>query len=276
MPVLLMRLAAPMQSWGANSRFTRRETEAMPTKSGVIGMIAAALGIGRGEPLARFQGLRFGVRADQPGTLLRDYQTAKNERGAMMPLSNRYYLQDAVFLAGLESDDVERLEEYRQALRSPYYPIFLGRRSCPPDGPIQTWMSEESLEDALRHAPWRAAEWYQRKALRDESLFPERCFARIMIEPNSEEQLDSTFVDTLADEPVSFDPRRREWRQRRIISLPDDVQPEPTVDRPVSPDTPVVDSTDSPENGNDVAYPQSLFDGDAIFDAIADPEGEEL
>ncbi|OZG55696.1 CRISPR-associated protein Cas5 family [Bifidobacterium tissieri] len=276
MSVLLMRLAAPMQSWGANSRFTRRETEAMPTKSGVIGMIAAALGIGRDEPLTRFQGLRFGVRADQPGTLLRDYQTAKNERGVMMPLSNRYYLQDAVFLVGLESDDKERLEEYRQALRSPYYPIFLGRRSCPPDGPIRTWMSEESLEVALRHAPWRAAEWYQRKALRDESLFPERCFARIMIEPNSEEQLDWTFVDTLADEPVSFDPRRREWRQRRIISLPDDAQPEPTVDCPVSPDTPVVDSTDSPENGNDVAYPQSLFDGDAIFDAIADPEGEEL
>ncbi|KAA8832176.1 type I-E CRISPR-associated protein Cas5/CasD [Bifidobacterium tissieri] len=276
MPVLLMRLAAPMQSWGSNSRFTRRETETMPTKSGVIGMIAAALGIGRGEPLARFQGLRFGVRADQPGTLLRDYQTAKNERGTMMPLSNRYYLQDAVFLVGLESDNMERLEEYRQALRSPHYPIFLGRRSCPPDGPIQTWMSEESLEDALRHAPWRAAEWYQRRALRDESLFPERCFARIMIEPNSAEQLESTFVDTLADEPVSFDPRRREWRQRRIVSLTDDIQPEPTVDRPLSPDASVANSAGRLENENDVADSQSLFDGDAIFDAIAGPEGEDL
>ena len=97
MPVLLMRLAAPMQSWGASSRFTRRETEMMPTKSGVIGMLAAALGIGRDEPLTRFAGLRFGVRIDQPGTIMSDFHTAedlKNERPGsskkeMLPLSIR-------------------------------------------------------------------------------------------------------------------------------------------------------------------------------------------
>ena len=97
MPVLLMRLAAPMQSWGASSRFTRRETEMMPTKSGVIGMLAAALGIGRDEPLTRFAGLRFGVRIDQPGTIMSDFHTAedlKNERPGsskkeMLPLSSR-------------------------------------------------------------------------------------------------------------------------------------------------------------------------------------------
>ncbi|RSX51584.1 type I-E CRISPR-associated protein Cas5/CasD [Bifidobacterium callimiconis] len=268
MTVLLMRLAGPLQSWGASSRFTRRETESMPTKSGVIGMIAAALGIGRGESLDRFKGLRFGARADQPGTLLRYYQTARNERGVMMPLSNRYYLQDAVFLVGLEGDDAGQLEDYRQALRSPYYPIFLGRRSCPPDGPIQTWISEESLEDALRHAPWRASEWYQHKALRNEAMFPERCFARIVVEPRAGEQVEDGFVDALADEPVSFDPRRREWRPRRIVRLSGDTKPEPTVGEPsAAPVSPT--AVDATETGG------SVFDDDAIFNAVADAEGAE-
>ena len=121
MPVLLMRLAAPMQSWGASSRFTRRETEMMPTKSGVIGMLAAALGIGRDEPLTRFAGLRFGVRIDQPGTIMSDFHTAedlKNERPGsskkeMLSLSIRYYLQDSVFLVGIESRDGDELKQYR-------------------------------------------------------------------------------------------------------------------------------------------------------------------
>ena len=126
MPVLLMRLAGPLQSWGSASRFTRRETETMPTKSGVIGMIAAALGMGRDESLARFQGLRFGVRVDQPGSVLSDFQTARDDSGKSMPLSRRYYLQDAVFLAGIEDESgSDRLIDYRRALQKPYYSLFL-------------------------------------------------------------------------------------------------------------------------------------------------------
>ncbi|NEG89753.1 type I-E CRISPR-associated protein Cas5/CasD [Bifidobacterium aerophilum] len=264
MPVLLMRLAAPMQSWGASSRFTRRETEMMPTKSGVIGMLAAALGIGRDEPLTRFAGLRFGVRVDQPGTVMSDFHTAedlKNERPGsskkeMLPLSVRYYLQDAVFLVGVESRDGNELERYRRALASPYYPIFLGRRSCPPDGPIQTWMSDETLENALRNAPWRADGWYQRKVLRGAATFPERCFARIVVEPgtmkpdaNDEDRGD--FIDTIADEPVSFDPRERRWRTRGIMQLADDAKPTPTV-----------------EVMKGVGHSVTTDGGDAIFDAV--------
>lgn len=74
-------IGCPMQSWGSRSRFTRRETEAWPTKSGVIGIVAAALGVGRDESLERFDGLRFGVRVDQPGTIMSDYQTARTDEG---------------------------------------------------------------------------------------------------------------------------------------------------------------------------------------------------
>ncbi|KAA8816709.1 type I-E CRISPR-associated protein Cas5/CasD [Bifidobacterium vespertilionis] len=252
MPVLLIRLAAPMQSWGSESRFTRRTTESMPTKSGVIGMIAAALGMPRDASLERFRDLRFGVRVDQPGTLLADYHTVENptvvDKQLKMTVSRRYYLQDAVFLAGLESANGRNLESYREALQSPYYPLFLGRRSCPPDGPLQTWMSDEPLENALSHAPWRAAEWYQRKALRDADVFPEQCFAQIVVEPKPDVRQDSAFVDTLADGPLSFDPRHRQWENRRFVRLPGGIAPTPTVKNAPNP---------------------PAFDGDAIFSAVA-------
>ena len=157
MNVLLIRLKGPMQSWGSRSRFNLRSTEPYPTKSGVIGMIAAALGMARTEPLDRFRGLRFGVRVDQPGLLLDDFHTAHNDAGESMPLSHRHYLSDAVFLAALEDPDGDlRLREYADALAAPHFPLFLGRRSCPPDGPVATWIVDGDLEDALRSAPWQA------------------------------------------------------------------------------------------------------------------------
>ena len=61
---LLLRLSAPLQSWGSESVYDNRETDYMPTKSGVTGMLAAALGRKRGEPLDDLSRLRFGVRVD--------------------------------------------------------------------------------------------------------------------------------------------------------------------------------------------------------------------
>ncbi|MFF4161373.1 type I-E CRISPR-associated protein Cas5/CasD [Streptomyces sp. NPDC001678] len=73
--VLLLRLAAPLQSWGAVSRFSRRDTHSRPTKSAVIGLCAAALGRDRTAPIDDLAELHFGVRADHPGTPVRDYHT---------------------------------------------------------------------------------------------------------------------------------------------------------------------------------------------------------
>lgn len=80
MATLLLRLAAPLQSWGADSKFEIRKTNREPTKSGVIGLLAAALGLARDDDqaLQRLNGLRFAVRVDQEGQLLRDYHTANN------------------------------------------------------------------------------------------------------------------------------------------------------------------------------------------------------
>lgn len=81
MSVLLLRLAGPMQSWGSSSRFSRRNTDVAPTKSGVIGLLAAARGSDVRSHSPKLLGLQFGVRLDQPGQILRDFHTARSLDG---------------------------------------------------------------------------------------------------------------------------------------------------------------------------------------------------
>ena len=132
MATLLLRLAAPLQAWGADSKFETRKTNREPTKSGVIGLLAAALGLRRDESegLARLTGLRFGVRVEREGQLLVDYHTVKTQDEKNSYVTYRHYLQDAVFLAGLESEDAALLQQLQDALQHPAFPLYLGRRPC--------------------------------------------------------------------------------------------------------------------------------------------------
>ncbi|MBB0229045.1 type I-E CRISPR-associated protein Cas5/CasD, partial [Streptomyces calidiresistens] len=129
MTVLLLRLAGPLQSWGSAARFTRRGTENAPTKSGVLGLLAAAEGRSRNEDLSDLTALRFGVRIDQPGSRMRDFHTAHHaDSGKSMPLSERFYLADAVFVAGVEGD-AELIRRLYEAVLAPRFLPYLGRRS---------------------------------------------------------------------------------------------------------------------------------------------------
>jgi CRISPR system Cascade subunit CasD len=159
MSTLLMRLAGPLQSWGVDSKFERRGTENIPTKSGLIGLVAAAMGRKRNESIVDLQKLHFGVRVDHQGELLRDYHTAMNQKSAYV--TQRYYLADALFLAGLEGD-IELLKSIEIALQSPAYPLFLGRRSCPPEGKVSLGMREgKALLESLQDEPWLLSKWRQ-------------------------------------------------------------------------------------------------------------------
>lgn len=146
MATLLLRLAAPLQSWGSDSKFETRKTDREPTKSGVVGLLAAALGLRRDdtEGLARLNGLRFAVRADQEGSLLVDFHTAKSRDTSYV--TYRHYLQDAVFLAGLESGDEALLRELEAALRHPVYPLYLGRLDSL-NGKLYLLLLSEELPD---------------------------------------------------------------------------------------------------------------------------------
>ncbi|MFE3074380.1 type I-E CRISPR-associated protein Cas5/CasD [Streptomyces sp. NPDC059247] len=198
MSVLTLQLAGPLQSWGATARFTRRTTESAPTKSGVIGLLAAATGIQRGddEQLKPLAALRFGVRTDQPGTRLRDFQTAINwDTGKSMPLSERFYLADAVFVAALEGH-LDLLTELHTALRAPVYPPFLGRRSCPPAQPVELGLHPGlDLLQALRQEPWQASEWHKKRHTGQTTV-------TLPILYESHQTTGAT--DTLRDQPLSF------------------------------------------------------------------------
>lgn len=161
MSTLLLRLAAPLQSYGGESKFDVRMTERVPTKSAVIGLAAAALGRRRDASLEDLTALRFGVRVDQEGSLLRDLHTARSEKTAY--LTKRYYLSDAIFLAGLESSDESFLQKLDYAIKHPVFPLFLGRRSCPPTLPLSLGIRDAKLENALWDEPWLSPEWRQKR-----------------------------------------------------------------------------------------------------------------
>lgn len=162
MATLLLRLAGPMQSWGTTSRFDERDSQLEPSKSGVVGLVCAALGRDRTEPVDDLASLRMGVRVDREGVLMRDYQTAT---GVMIAtgksdlkrtvVSPRYYLADAAFLVGLEGADTALLARIHDALRDPVWPLALGRKSFPPGLPV--WLpdglGEGDLKTALSAAP---------------------------------------------------------------------------------------------------------------------------
>jgi CRISPR system Cascade subunit CasD len=173
----------------------------MPTKSGVVGLLAAALGRKRDAPLDDLNRLRFGVRIDQEGSVLRDFHTAKSEKHSY--LTYRDYLSDAIFLVGLESEDDLFLEELDQALRTPAYPLFLGRRSCPPTMPLTLGIRDQGLVDALTQEPWQKPCWRQK-----------------------EEETLSLITDVLPGEPASavqrdlaitFHIRHREYGWRGVV-----------------------------------------------------------
>jgi len=203
--VLLLRLAGPLQSWGDQSRFTRRGTRAEPTKSGVLGLLAAAQGRRRTDPVEDLARTRFGVRVDQPGTLTRDFHTAQDSSGASTPLSQRYYLADAVFVAAVQGDE-RLLAGLDDALNAPVFPLALGRHSCPPSGVVSLGRRPGTVEDALRQELWHAAEWFRRTTARTVALE----LIRDAREPAEVEQL-------VRDQPVSFDPRRREHGWRTVV-----------------------------------------------------------
>lgn len=169
MSTLLLRFAGPMQSWGTQSRFTERDTGLEPSKSGVLGLLCAAMGIDREDDhaLAQLAQLAMGVREDRPGVFSDDYHTAgggtfrgqpygvvkaSGSRGDPV-VSHRYYLADADFRIALEGSTV-LLEKIEAALRAPSGPLYLGRKSFPATPPLCLGLVPEDPEKALSMLPW--------------------------------------------------------------------------------------------------------------------------
>ncbi len=164
MKSILLRLEGPLQAWGTQSKLGVRATDREPSKSGVLGMVGAALGMERADSamLATLCSLRMAVRVDRAGLLLRDYHTAGGGhfRGREYLVfgahdcipSNRYYLQDASFVVALSGED-ELVDRVARAVQSAHWPLFLGRRACPPAVPVFLGVASDNAVAAVRTAP---------------------------------------------------------------------------------------------------------------------------
>jgi CRISPR system Cascade subunit CasD len=157
---LLLNLSAPMQSWGIAGGFDAvHPTAYEPTKSGVCGLIAAALGRPKSAHIEDVASLRMGVRVDQPGIVDYDFQVIQDalrrRGGHTNVISNRYYLADASFLVGLEGE-AAFLRRLNRALHNPRWPLFLGRRRFVPSEPVclPDGLQNALLLDALGAYPW--------------------------------------------------------------------------------------------------------------------------
>lgn len=219
MCTLLLRLCGPMQSWGTRSRFTERDTELEPSKSGVVGLVCAALGRHRDETVTDLAALRMGVRVDHEGVMARDYHTAGARLGIIRAsgsisrdavLSNRYYLAEADFLVGLEGSDRALLEAIDAALREPVWQLSLGRKSFVPSVPVALPVSglrDQPLLEALRSEPWPLplAPWATRGAATGQ--------LRYVIETT----FDAAGHETRMDQPLGTAYRDRTFGPRPIL-----------------------------------------------------------
>lgn len=215
MSVLLLRLAGAMQSWGTQSRFSVRDTGLEPSKSGVIGLLCAALGKPRVEvandgfpTLREVARLKMGVRINCEGVPKVDYHTAggAHRQGVKYGVvkasgaagdtvtSRRHYLADADFLVGLEGDDEVLLRRLDAALQRPHWQIFLGRKSFVPNEPVRepAGILGEALDRLMRtyvspHHP----------------RFDESRQLRVVVDADA-----ATATDVRTDVPLSFSARR--------------------------------------------------------------------
>ncbi len=171
MKLLILRLEGALQSWGERSHWDHRDTANFPTKSGVVGLLGCALGIGRGDArLAELaNALSLAVRADRRGAVTTDYHTVQSRRGKFLNaqgkprcdtiVTPREYLEDACFTAFLSGPE-DVLRACAEALRHPVWVPCLGRRSCPPARPLLPHLTDDyaSLEDAARRFRWKGME----------------------------------------------------------------------------------------------------------------------
>lgn len=220
MKTIILKFSGPLQSWGIGSYFETRDTARYPTKSAVIGLVGGALGYRRDETekIQRLNELSFGVRIEQRGTLLKDYHIARSANQTYV--TNRYYLQDAVFLAMLSHEDSSWIDTVAKALVSPVFPPYLGRRSVPVDSEFFQGIVENDLLSTIKTYHWHASEWYQKK------LSQERKLDRIMLDAYIDASLldDSSPPMFQRDRVESFDLMNRNHGFRPVKSMRVEIQ----------------------------------------------------
>lgn len=156
---LPIALQGPMMTFCSASHEREKPSETLPTKSTVMGLIAAALGRSRSDDLSDLRRLRLAVRVDAPGVMNTHYQTASEVMRANRTVNpnrqvmHRGYLCGAAFMCAVQGEG-ELIRQIEQALQNPKWPLYLGTRVCLPTRPpyVQP-ASEHSLDELLSSLP---------------------------------------------------------------------------------------------------------------------------
>ncbi len=227
---LALYLRAPLQSWGASSKFGDRGTLDAPTRSGLLGLLAAACGVDKNDEtrdrewLARAAKLSVAVLAFRRGDRMADYHTVGARYDKVDPwqkrmipttpdgkprgtdLTHRDYLADSVFGAVLSGDDA-LVDEMATGLADPVWGVWLGRKSCIPTEPIfaGVFESEDAARNALAGRLRGSLERSGGKVAGGDSS--DVAFSVLEARAGEEDE-------TLLDVPVSFG--RREFHARRV------------------------------------------------------------
>ena len=210
MATLLLQCVAPLQAWDTQSRFGVRTTGREPSKSGIVGLLCAALGRPRWEPVSDLAALTMAVRVDKEGRVLRDFHTAMDILKAgggtkRTEPSTRYYLSDAAFLVALASNDKALLNDLHAALKDPHWLLFLGRKACPPSLPVyipaEQWDWEADWLTLFKTFPWLGTIRHQYDHLGEK--------VRIVFDAEAGSQVRH-------DHPISFEKGKRKFAPRRV------------------------------------------------------------
>lgn len=200
MKTLTIKLAAPMQSFGNLATFNYRTTYLAPSKSAVIGMIAAALGYRRDddERISALNDLAFAVRIDQAGSLMTEYQNVRyGKKANQLTQTWRQNLQDAVFVVAIGGDDTQ-IDQIKYALRHPKFSLFLGRRANVIAGVLQMEeFSDENPVAALKQLPWQASKWYRRQQQKKPKIIV-KVIADAFLLPQAATQIQRDMVQSFA------------------------------------------------------------------------------
>lgn len=177
---LILKLEGPMQAWGGHTFEDRRPSELFPTRSGLLGLLAACLGYRRTDvdkQQALASSILFAVQLDSQQIKMVDYHTVKDARKECQGLKSnetiqtwREYLQDAQYSVAIWSTDCAliSLGELVSAINKPVFTPFLGRRSCPLSRPLYAGrLSAEDEVAALREAAPKGGTIYSEAIVAD-------------------------------------------------------------------------------------------------------------
>lgn len=178
--ILILRLDAPLMSFGGVRVDERNPTEEVPGTSMLAGLCGNALGYDHRnhELLERLQSrIRHASRCDRPARRIVDFQTVDLGQEFMQEgwttrdvpagraggtakmgthIRYRHYLADAavtVVMTLLPPDEPPTLAEIEAALQVPARPLFIGRKTCLPSTPLAVGRRRaSSLREALEEA----------------------------------------------------------------------------------------------------------------------------